>query len=185
MRGPAVLVPVKGFAAAKVRLAPALAEDERAALARSMATGVVEAAAPLPVAVACDDDEVRQWAAGAGAEVVWTPGLGLNGAVEAGVAWLRDRGFDYALVVHGDLPRASALARLTSFRGITLVPDRREDGTNVVGLPLALPRRGCFRFAYGPASFARHLAEARAHADVRIARVPDLQWDVDVPADLP
>lgn len=184
MRGPAVLVPVKAFAAAKVRLAPALDEDERAALAKAMAAQVVAAAAPLPVVVACDDDEVRAWAVGEGADVVWTPGLGLNGAVEQGVERLRGCGVTYALVVHGDLPRASGLAALTSFRGITLVPDRREDGTNVIGLPLTARTAG-FRFAYGPGSFARHLAEARAHGDVRIARVPDLQWDVDVPADLP
>jgi 2-phospho-L-lactate guanylyltransferase len=185
-RGAAVLVPVKAFTAAKVRLAPALDPDARAELAQRMAEQVVAAAAPLPVVVACDDDDVRSWAHEAEAEVVWTRGVGLNGAVEQGVAWLRDRGFGFVLVAHADLPKASALAPLTAFgRGITLVPDRHEDGTNVIGLPLSPSTEG-FRFAYGPGSFARHLAEARRlRTDVRIARLPDLQWDVDVPDDLP
>jgi 2-phospho-L-lactate guanylyltransferase len=182
----AVLVPLKAFGAAKARLAPALDAEARAELAERMAAQVLAAASPLPVVVACDDEGVRSWAIDAGAEVVWTPGTGLNGAVEAGVAWLRERGFAYALVAHADLPKASALAPLASFgSGITLVPDRREDGTNVLGLPLTGATEG-FTFAYGPGSFARHLAEARQRMriDVRIARLPDLQWDVDVPDDL-
>ncbi|MEA3077110.1 MAG: 2-phospho-L-lactate/phosphoenolpyruvate guanylyltransferase [Actinomycetota bacterium] len=181
-----MLVPLKAFGAAKARLAPALDAEARAELAERMAAQVVAAAWPLPVVVACDDEGVSTWATAAGAEVVWAPGTDLNGAVEAGVAWLREQGFTFALVTHADLPKASALAALASFAaGITLVPDRREDGTNVLGLPLTAATEG-FAFAYGPGSFARHLAEARERVgiDVRIARLPDLQWDVDVPDDL-
>ena len=58
----AVLVPVKDFRQAKVRLAGALAPWERAALARSMASNVVAAADSLPVFVVCDDGEVAAWA---------------------------------------------------------------------------------------------------------------------------
>ncbi|MFP5327978.1 MAG: 2-phospho-L-lactate guanylyltransferase, partial [Acidimicrobiia bacterium] len=50
----AVLVPVKGFRDAKVRLAPALPADRRAALARQMGEQVIAAAQGLPVAVVCD-----------------------------------------------------------------------------------------------------------------------------------
>ena len=49
---------------------------------------------------------------------------------------------------------------------ITLVPDRHDDGTNV----LALPADVGFRFAYGPGSFRHHLAEA-AQPRPRRARV--------------
>lgn len=51
----AVLVPVKSFAAAKQRLGSALSDLERRELVRSMAERVLLAAAPLPVAVVCDD----------------------------------------------------------------------------------------------------------------------------------
>src|SRR5690606_32360512 len=112
------------------------------------------AARPLPVHVVCDDDEVRAWAQRQGAEVVWTPGLGLNGAVAAGVAHLAQRGIQQAVVVHADLPLATDLAWLADFDGATLVPDRHGDGTNAACVPTGVG----FTFAYGAVSFARHRA---------------------------
>ena len=177
----AVLIPVKAFAEAKHRLAPALGATERAALARDMATHVVQSAAPLPVAVVCDDAGVRDWADSVGAEVVWRPGTGLNGAVRSGVDHLREAGFDRVIVAHGDLPRAGSLSPLGDWPGITLVPDRRNDGTNVIALPSDCP----FEFSYGRGSFARHLAEAqRLGNGLRILRDPAFGLDIDTPADL-
>lgn len=182
MTSAAVVVPVKAFRAAKARLAPALNRDERAALAREMARIVLQAAGPLPVVVVCDDPEVREWAKAEGAEVLWTPGRGLNGAVADGVAALRGRGRALAVVAHADLPLATTLAWVSEFPGVTLVPDRHRDGTNV----LAVPTDAGFGFAYGRGSFARHRAEAaRLGLPARIVRDPELSWDVDVPADLP
>jgi 2-phospho-L-lactate guanylyltransferase len=180
--GPAaVLVPVKSFSSAKQRLAPDLDPAARRSLAQAMAATVLQAAGPLPTAVVCDDDEVRTWAEAHGAEAIWTPGLGLNGAVEAGVAHLAGRGIDRVLVAHADLPLAHDLTWLFDGDNITLVPDRHSDGTNVAVLPT-----GCgFRFAYGPGSFARHQQEAgRIGLGVRVVRDPRLGWDVDLPADL-
>lgn len=175
-------MPVKAFASAKARLAPTMAPHRRAELARVMAARVLAAAAPLPTAVVCDDPDVADWAHQHGAQVLWEPGRGLNEAVAAGVASLADQGAGEVLVAHGDLPLASGLARLAGSGGITLVPDRREDGTNVCGVPA-----GCgFRFQYGPGSFERHCAEAaRLGLAPRVVRELALAWDVDVPADLP
>lgn len=179
--GPVVLIPVKGFDDAKVRLAPTVGPTARAELARSLATGVVGAAHPLPVWVACDDAHVAIWARTLGAAVVWTPGLGLNGAVQAGVAHVEARGATEVIVAHGDLPLAAGLIDLAGFDGVTLVPDRRSDGTNVVVVPADCG----FRFSYGPRSFARHLAEADAlGCAVRVVRSDDLAWDIDLPSDL-
>jgi 2-phospho-L-lactate guanylyltransferase len=177
----AVVVPVKAFASAKVRLAGALDPLERADLARRMGEVVLAAANPLPTVVVCDDDEVRAWAQRAGARVVWCPGRGLNGAVADGVAALRADGVAMAVVAHADLPLATRLDWVADFPGVTLVPDRRLDGTNV----LAVPTEAGFRFAYGAGSFARHRAEAQARGlPARIVRDERLAWDVDLPADL-
>ena len=177
----AVLIPVKAFAEAKLRLAPALGAAERAALARDMATHVVRSAGLLPVAVVCDDNEVRDWAVSVGAEVVWRPGTGLNGAVRSGVDHLRETGANQVIVAHGDLPLAGSLAPLGEWPGITLLPDRRNDGTNVIALPSDCP----FEFSYGRGSFARHLAEAqRLGRSLRVVRDPAFALDIDVPADL-
>ena len=177
----AVLIPVKSFRAAKARLAGALSPAERVVLARSMATAVVTAAASLPVHVVCDDEEVADWARSLGAEIIWKPGRGLNGAVSEGFDELGGAGFDRVIVAHADLPHAVDFFAVTAIAGAVLVPDRHDDGTNVISLPT-----GCgFRFEYGPGSCARHRAEAqRLGLPVTVVRDARLGWDVDRPADL-
>lgn len=176
-----VLVPVKAFHQAKRRLVATLTEAERVRLVRAMAEHVIAACAPLPVAVVCDDDAVARWADALGAAVMWEPGQGLNGAVRAGVDRLARTGTRWVTVAHGDLPRASGLGSLPAFAGLTLVPDRRDDGTNV----LRLPADSTFRFAYGPGSFRAHRAEAaRCGLAVRVLRDPALAYDVDWPDDV-
>jgi 2-phospho-L-lactate guanylyltransferase len=177
----AVLLPVKAFRHAKARLAPALDPRRRAELAREMAGQVVRAAGSLPVAVVCDDDEVSAWAATLGAEVIWRPGRGLNAAVADGVDELASLGYDRVIVAHADLPHALDLTWVADFDGVTLVPDRRDDGTNVA----AVPARSGFTFAYGPGSFERHQREAeRLGIALRVERERRLGWDVDTPDDL-
>jgi 2-phospho-L-lactate guanylyltransferase len=177
----AVLVPVKRFRHAKVRLASALEPDARADLARRMAANVLAAAHDLPTFVVCDDDEVAAFAAAHGAEALWRPGLGLNGAVTNGVDTLGGRGFDHVLVAHADLPLAVELRWVARLGLLTLVPDRHDDGTNVAFVPSTVG----FRFAYGPGSFRRHAAEGRRLGlPVRVVREPSLGWDIDVPDDL-
>ena len=181
LEGPVILVPVKAFHKAKARLAPALDAQRRAELARTMAEHVLKAAAPLPVAVVCDDDAVAAWAAAKGAFVIHEPGRGLSGAVTEGVHQLRAAGAGEVMVVHGDLPFAERLAELTGFEGVTLVPDRSDDGTNVVCVPAGAD----FSFSYGPGSFARHVAEVqRLGLVLRIVRLAELSFDVDAPADV-
>ena len=177
----AVLVPVKAFGQAKRRLSPLLDVAHRAELARRMAANVLVAARGLDTAVVCDDNEVRQWATAHGAMVLHEPGRGLNGAIESGVAQLREHRFDRVIICHADLPLANDLRWIADFDGITLVPDRRADGTNV----LCIPANVDFTFSYGGGSFARHFAEARStdHA-TRVAPDRALSFDVDVPADL-
>jgi 2-phospho-L-lactate guanylyltransferase len=178
---------VKAFHLGKERLAPVLADEERAQLVRALTAHVIAAAAPLPVAVVCDDRDVAAFAEARGALVLWTPGLGLSGAVDAGVERLAGSGFDVVTVAHGDLPLARDLAGAGRDVGeggeaeVMLVPDRRFDGTNVA----TVPSRAGFRFAYGAGSFARHRTEAaRIGLDCRILHDFRLASDVDLPEDL-
>jgi len=177
----AVLVPVKAFADAKRRLAPALAAPERARLAREMAEHVLAVAHPVPTAVVCDDPAIADWARALGVRVVSAPDHGLNGAVEAGVAHLGALGVERVIVAHADLPLAGPLEWVARFDGVTLVPDHRDDGTNVACVPTAAG----FPFAYGPGSFRRHARAALALGlALRVVRDPFLGRDVDLPVDL-
>jgi 2-phospho-L-lactate guanylyltransferase len=131
--------------------------------------------------VVCDDHDVATWARQLGALVIWEPGRGLNGAVQEGVAYLGAAGARLVVVAASDLPLATDLRWVAKFAGITIVPDRRSDGTNVI----AVPTNAGFAFSYGPGSFARHLHEGvRTGRPVRVVHSEALGWDVDVPADL-
>jgi 2-phospho-L-lactate guanylyltransferase len=176
----AALVPIKGFHAAKARLAPVLAEPDRERLARWMATRVLEALRTIPTFVACDDEHVADWADDLGAGVLWGPGLGLNGAIDLGVDTLAGKGAEHVLIAHGDLPRPESLPDVVAPGTIVLVPDRRRDGTNVMARPtdVALPAE------YGAGSFDRHLAAALATtAAVQVRSDQRLSIDVDTVED--
>jgi 2-phospho-L-lactate guanylyltransferase len=177
----AVLMPVKAFTAAKGRLSVILDRFSRADLARWLAGRVVAAAGELPTFIACDDDEVASWADEHGAEVLWSPGLGLNGAVDAGRATIAGKGFAHVVIAHSDLPLAHDLAPLAVPDTVVIVPDRRRDGTNVIAMPVGIELPA----AYGGGSFRRHVAAAMA-TGCRIEVRPDqrLSLDVDTPADL-
>jgi len=184
------LVPVKAFDRAKERLSPSLSIPDRARIAARLGRGVVEASAPLPVAVACDDVLVARWAEALGARVIWVEARGLNAAVSDGLAHLARRGIGRAIVAHGDLARPAGLARVhldgyaegnDVHPGVTLVPDLDRRGTNV----MVTPTRPAIECSYGPGSFQRHL---RLAADlglpVRVLDDPDLGFDVDLPSHL-
>lgn len=94
---------------------------------------------------------------------------------------LRAAGATRVIVAHGDLPRAEGLAWVARFVGVTIVPDRAGNGTNVI----CVPASAGFTFSYGPGSFARHVAEAfRLGLPLRVVREPRLGHDVDTPGDL-
>ncbi len=178
----AVLVPVKRFTAAKGRLAGVLTDDDRARLAEWMATGVLDVVAEVPTFVACDDDRVAEWATGRGAKVIWGAGLGLNGAVDDGVDHIVADGFDHVIVTHADLARPHALLDVARAGTVTLVPDRRHDGTNI----MSFPSTHRLHAAYGGGSFARHLDQALGlrTASVEVRSDTHLSLDLDTARDL-
>lgn len=187
MRGPrapasaAVLIPLREFRDAKTRLSSALTGEERAILARKLAEHVVGAAGSLATVIVTGDHAVAEWARGCGCHVLDDLGSGLNPAVTASVRVLGWAGYGRAIVAHADLPLAVDLSWLALTDGVVIVPDRHDEGTNVLAVPT-----GCaFEFSYGPHSALRHRAEAvRRGLPVSIVRDPHLSWDVDTAEDL-
>jgi 2-phospho-L-lactate guanylyltransferase len=89
-------------------------------------------------------------------------------------------------ILPGDLVRLSgtALRRMeTRTRGAqaAIAPDRAGSGTNALMLPAA----SRFRFAYGAASFARHVDSMGMHGwKVAVLDDAQLRFDLDTPQDL-
>jgi 2-phospho-L-lactate guanylyltransferase len=184
MQRGAVVLPIKGFTDAKARLEVVLSPENRAALAEFTAGGLLEAVIGVDAFVVCDNDDIAQWARQRGALVVRQTSPGLNAAVACGVEAAQFK-HDWVLVAHSDMPYAEHLMSVVDLHvvetTVTLVPDRHEDGTNV----LVIPARCGFTFHYGPGSFAAHQAEAtRLGLAVRIVRDERLALDIDTPDDL-
>jgi 2-phospho-L-lactate guanylyltransferase len=177
------VVPVKGFARGKSRLAPALADDARAGLARRLFEHVLDALAGGVdgILVATDADEVAAAARGA---AVRRDGdaVGLAAVVDAALADVAARGATRALVLMADLPRVTAADVRAVLAGldrapVVVVPDRHRRHTNA--LALAPPTRIATAFGTG-ASFAAH----RAAAGAIVLDNERIAWDVDEPGDL-
>ncbi len=184
----AVVIPIKAFHQAKERLSDLLTPSERLVLAKMCAEQVLRAVAGYKVFVVCDDEAVAQWATAHNAQIVWQTEAGLNNAVRAGVAAARVNKFELAMIVHSDLPLATSFSQLFSDcdldslkTSITLVPDRHEDGTNV----MILPTTSDFEFAYGRNSFIthQHLAK-KCNLALRIIYDQHLSVDIDTAEDL-
>ncbi len=175
-----MVVPIRSFRAGKGRLAGVLSDGERAALARTLAQRVLDAAAPLPVYVVTNDDDVIAFASENDAKVVADPGS-LDAAADAGRAAVAADGFGRVIVAHADLKSPEPFAWVADFDGVTIVPDRHGNGSNV----LALPTDVAFSFAYGDGSRLRHETEAITRGlRLRIVHDASLAWDVDEPSDL-
>lgn len=182
MSGP-VLIPVNGLARAKGRLAEVLSPGERETLALITLETVLHAAGPEAV-VLTPDGRVAAFAAGR-AQVVRenATAKGLNGQLEFALKELG--GVPAVLILHADLPLATKGAIETLWEDaapntVTLV-ESSDGGTNA--MLLAPPGR--FTLAYGPGSFAKHVAGARAAGfTVRENGNRELRLDLDTPADI-
>lgn len=184
-----IIVPHRGLAAAKTRLAPVLDDTERQALAKRLLERVlaVSRQACGDVVVISPSEVLGPLVVAAGARLVHQLGMGLNAGLEqARGDALADR-IDTLLVLHGDLPNlstddiAALLAAVPGPGGVAIAPDRAGRGTN--GLALRPPDAIPFRFGIG--SLAAHRAAAEA-AGVAMAEVhrSGLAFDLDTPADL-
>ena len=108
------------------------------------------------------------------------PGLGLNGAVDAGRATIAGKGFDHVVVAHSDLPLADDLAVVAAGddHARARSPARRHERAGAAG-------RASIAAGYGAASFVRHLAAAVADRHrVEVRADPGWRSTSTNPADL-
>lgn len=183
------LVPLAPLAAAKTRLAPALAPRARRDLATRMAASVCDACVACPaidtVVLLAGDDAAATVAGGRSVSVRRSPAPGLAAALaDADAAYA---GAGATLVVAADLTgvtpaELAAVAAAGARAPAVVVAPTADGGTG------ALLRRppGVIAPAFGPASGAAHRAAATtAGARLVCWWSPWLGHDVDEPGDLP
>ncbi|HEY7847571.1 MAG TPA: 2-phospho-L-lactate guanylyltransferase [Candidatus Limnocylindria bacterium] len=184
-----IIVPHRGLAAAKTRLAPVLDHDERMALARTLLVRVLGVArqAVDDVVVISPAAELEPIVAAAGARLAVQRGMGLNAGLDQAREAAAADGVQRLVVLHGDLPNLAAddvLALMDAAAqpaAVGVAPDRLGTGTN--GLALSPP--GVIGFRFGAGSFAAHRAEAAAAGlEAVIVTRPGLAFDLDTPEDL-
>ncbi len=186
------VVPIKEVDGAKQRLSALLTEEQRRALAATMAEDVLAALARVRslagILVVTRDPAATRLAERIGARVV-TDGArdGHTGAVTAAARLLRREGKGGMLQVPGDIPRITVgeveavLAEHRAAPSFTIVAAHDERGSNAVLLtpPDAVPLR------FGDDSFFPHLDTARARGiEPTVLHLPGIGMDIDHPADL-
>jgi 2-phospho-L-lactate/phosphoenolpyruvate guanylyltransferase len=186
-----ILVPIKNFVNAKVRLSSVLSPEERIELARVMCEDVLETLAGWrgrpEVAVVTSDPLARDAASYFGFQTIADDSNpGETGAIEMATAICRSRGESSTLVIPADIPliEASELQKIQDAAppaGTVLVPDAARRGTNAV---LRSPA-DLFPLHFGNDSFLPHLAAAQAtELPCVVLKLPGIGLDVDRPADL-
>lgn len=191
---PWVVVPVRGEAAGKSRLAPALDRGARMRLNRQLLGATLEAIeqwqgtlARCILVSACARTRAGALARGALVLREPMPRRGLNYAAAIGLRWARRQGARRVLILPVDLVllRPASLHAIARAAGsgarAAIAPDCAGSGTNA----LLLPAGARFHFAFGADSFARHVETLRAHGyTVAVRTDPGLCFDLDTPQQL-
>ena len=174
-------VPVKSFATAKNRLAPAIGPEARIAVSQEMArrTCLLLAEAGIRPLVLAADTEVASWAQTLAVEVIVDQGSSLDQAAQSAVMAAAGRPW---LLIHADLPLLDSeiLSQLipTLEAGRTVIAPSRDGGTPLIGASLTT-----FAFSYGPSSYHRHL-RLLAPTFPMVVIDPRVAIDLDDPSDL-
>jgi 2-phospho-L-lactate guanylyltransferase len=185
------VVPFKGTAQAKQRLASAMTAPQRHALALAMLSDVLQTLAAVGelggVLVVTADPAAAALANQSGVQVSSDHAReGHTGAVMGAVSTLLARGLGL-MTIPGDVPLVipddirQLLAAHAPGAGFTIVPARDDLGSNAV---LCTPA-DAVPLRFGDNSFFPHLAAARAHSiEPRVVRLPRIALDLDTPEDL-
>jgi 2-phospho-L-lactate guanylyltransferase len=183
----AAIIPLNRLGRAKARLGGLLSPEERRELTLINLRQVIEAAKGAglgPVVLTPEPEDVAVLLGEDANVMAEDPGRsGLSGQLEGAIA-----GRDMAVIVHADLPLATAgdlkrvvdVAMAAPVASVTLV-ESSDGGTNV----MVLRPPGRFALAYGAGSHAEHARRAR-EAGMLVASVisPALALDLDTPADI-
>ncbi|MFT5489053.1 MAG: 2-phospho-L-lactate guanylyltransferase [Alphaproteobacteria bacterium] len=188
MQVASIVIPVKGIAAGKSRLATVVSPEQRAALNRRLAEHVLQVALDVAQASETDiaiyllspDQAIAEIARSHAAHFLHQKTTGLNeGLAEAVVDLPPHR----TVFLAADLPTLTSddIAPLLNAKGIALAPDHGQTGTNA----LSVPEPESLPFSFGTKSMQLHLDAARnLGLPVQLIQRPGLAFDLDTKEDL-
>lgn len=190
------LIPVKGFAGAKQRLASRLSLPEREQLMRAMVhdvlTQVGEARGIHETFVVTGSADVVKWVSHLDVNVIREHNeTGETDAVHFALDHMKQRGINTAFVLPGDVPLvrasdidrvlAAALEKSAQSPFAALVPSHDRLGTNA----LLLSPPNVLRLRFGHDSFCYHLNEVvTKRLPITIVENDHIALDIDEPEDL-
>ena len=185
-RGACALIAIKERSRCKTRLADVLPPPARMELVRAMLSAVLHAARNAQtvhsvLVISPERDTLH-----ADIAVLADTGESLNSALMQAHRMVREFGCHEIVVLPADLPAITPgeideLVHAGRAGGFAIAPDAAGVGTNALYLASTAP----FQFQFGPDSQSLHLREARRLGlNPRVVRLPGLELDVDVPADL-
>jgi 2-phospho-L-lactate guanylyltransferase len=186
-----ILIPVKGLANAKQRLASVLDQPTRTELAQAMLLDVLETLGAWTnrpdISIVTSDPFALALARRFEFQIIPdNANRSETDAIEMATCFCESRGVDSTLVIPGDIPliRASELEQILQAapeQGSVLVPAADGRGTNAAWRRPA----GLFPLRFGNDSFKPHLAAARAsQKPCVILSLPGIALDIDNPSDL-
>jgi 2-phospho-L-lactate guanylyltransferase len=183
-----IIVPIKRFDSAKQRLVGHFSPARRYRLAEAMAETILVELSKVggldEVFIATSEPGIASMVRRFGFELIPDPGsAGLNDAIANALEHVVSTGNEDVGIVFSDLPLFTAAEFekvLTRHRGgsggkMTIVTDRRNDGTNVL---LCRPAR-CVKPVYGEGSADRYRSEA-AKAGLAFDSVIDASLSLDL-----
>lgn len=186
------IIPVKPLVRAKTRLSAVLTPQQRSELAETLLRHVLETVRTVPQMagslVISRDNKVLAIARDLGAHTIQEAGQPeLNSALMRATQVVGGWKGGAVLILPADLPLLAAedvSAMIDMGRSnmtVVIATDQNSDGTNA----MLIRPPGLFPYTYGPGSYERHMAAARAAgATVRIYQSDRLALDIDLPEDL-
>lgn len=183
-----IVIPVKGLASGKSRLADTLSPDERVALNRRLVEHVLRTAleasrtADLDIAVylLSPDETVADIARSRAAQFIHQTTSGLNTGLTEAISHLAAH---RTVFLAADLPnlRKEEIKPLLETQSIGLAPDRKQTGTNA----LSVPAPGTLPFSFGADSLQLHIESAnKLGLPFELINRPGLATDLDTKDDL-
>jgi 2-phospho-L-lactate/phosphoenolpyruvate guanylyltransferase len=186
-----ILIPVKGLANAKQRLASLLDQPTRTKLAQAMLLDVLETLGTWTnrpgISIVTSDPFARELARRFEFQIIPdNANRSETDAIEMATRFCESRGVDSTLVIPGDIPLINAaeleqILEAAPDQGSLLVPAADGRGTNAAWRRPA----GLFPLRFGNDSFKPHLIAARAtQKPCVVLSLPGIALDIDSPSDL-